>query len=79
MNWELLVLSAFAVLGTIEWIKGFFKQAPAFVWRILLPVACIGMLFVPNQVRLGLCVLSLTQIGYDTFVAIVKQKIGVKE
>jgi hypothetical protein len=36
------VLVALIAVGVLEWLKGFFPKAPAWLWRVLLIVASVG-------------------------------------
>jgi hypothetical protein len=36
------VVVALIAVGALEWLKGFIPNAPAWVWRVLLAMACIG-------------------------------------
>ena len=80
VNWEIIMSAAFAAIGVMEYIKGFFKEAPGKAWRILLPVFCVAFSAVatllPPWVIGGILALSLSQVGYDLIIQTVKRKIG---
>jgi len=68
---KLILLAGFGTVGLIEWLKGLLPKVPGIVWRIVMPVACIGLwaasMWVP-VVFWGLVVLASTQLGYQGFV-----------
>jgi len=80
INWEIVLAAAFAAIGVLEFIKGFFKTAPGKAWRILQPVLCLAFaaiaLVAPPWIMTGVLALALSQIGYDVIIATVKKKIG---
>lgn len=81
IDWVYLVASAFTVAGIIEYVKGFFKKAPAWTWRVVLPVACIGVAFAGDggvyQIATNaLLILALSQLCYEGIIAKVKKTIG---
>lgn len=82
INWEIVLAAAFAAIGILEYVKGFFKEAPSKSWRLLQPVLCLAFAAVaallPSWVMVGILALSLSQIGYDVIIQAVKTKIGGK-
>lgn len=82
IDWEIVMAAAFAAIGVIEYIKGFFKNAPGNAWRLLMPVLCIlfsavGALL-PPWIMGGILALALSQVGYDVIIGAVKAKLGAK-
>lgn len=80
INWEIVLAAAFAAIGIIEYIKGFFKKADSKIWRALQPVLCIAFAAVgallPAWVMTGILALALSQVGYEVMIETVKKKIG---
>lgn len=80
VDWEIILAAAFAAIGVIEYIKGFFKAAPGKAWRLLMPVLCIAFaavaLLLPPWVMMGVLALALAQVGYDVIIQTVKNKLG---
>jgi len=82
IDWEIVMAAAFAAIGVIEYIKGFFKNAPGNAWRLLMPVLCflfsaVGALL-PPWIMGGILALALSQVGYDVIIGAVKAKLGAK-
>jgi len=80
INWEIVLAASFAAIGVIEYVKGFFKEAPGKAWRLLLPALCVlfsalGALL-PSWVMGGVLALALSQVGYDIIISTVKARIG---
>lgn len=79
-SWDTILYAAFATIGTIEWIKGFFPTAPKHAWRALQLLLCVGYAaafqFLPAWGRVAFLALALSQIGYDTVISAVKRRIG---
>jgi DMSO reductase anchor subunit len=80
IEWEIVLAAAFAAVGILEYLKGFFKSAPGAAWRIVQPVLCLAFAAVaallPSWVMVGILALALSQIGYDTIIQVVKKKLG---
>ena len=80
INWEIVLAAAFAAIGVIEYIKGFFRDAPSNVWRALMPVFCLLFAGVsallPGWVMVGILSLALSQVGYELIIETVRKKIG---
>lgn len=81
IDWGYLVAAAFTVAGVLEYVKGFFKSAPGWIWRVSLPIICIGVSFAGGGERHqiatnALLILALSQICYDGIIAKVKKTIG---
>jgi len=79
INWEVILIAAFNAVGVLEFVKGFFKTAPANTWRILQPVLCLAFsavaMIAPAWVIHGLTALSVSQVGYQTIIETVKKKL----
>ena len=86
---RMILLAGFGTVGIVEWVKGLLPKVPGFVWRIVMPLVCIGVwaasMWVP-VVFWGLVVLATTQLGYQGFIqfgseitAIIKNKFGGTE
>ena len=79
VDWELVLATAFAAIGIIEWVKGFSKQGKPEIWRWLLPVVCLVIgavaLLLPPWVLVGILALALSQIGYEVIIEAVKKRI----
>jgi len=82
IDWEIVMAAAFAAIGVIEYIKGFFKSAPSNAWRLLMPVLCILFsaigAILPPWIMGGILALALSQVGYDVIISAVKAKLGAK-
>ena len=74
-NWEIVLSAAFASIGVIEYIKGFFPGVNKNVWRGLMPLFCLGFAAVTALLP-GILALSMTQVGYDLIVDTVKNKLS---
>jgi len=66
--------AALGVVGALEYLKGFFKDAPTLAWRLMLPVVCVGVAFAGDgglyQVATNsVILLAMCQIGYDKIIA----------
>jgi hypothetical protein len=70
-DFKMILLAGFGTVGFMEWIKRLLPKAPGWVWRLSMPVLCIGLwaasMWVP-VVFWGLVVLATTQLGYQGFV-----------
>jgi hypothetical protein len=79
-NWDIILTAAFAAIGVIEYIKGFFPTAPGWVWRITMPVSCLvfGAIaaLAPAWVMTGILALALSQVGYQLIIETIKRKFG---
>jgi len=79
MDWEIVLFSAFTAIGFVEYIKGFFKDAPGVIWRVSMPIVCLvmGVVFTlsPDFVQTGLVVVAVVQLGYDIIIDTVKNKL----
>lgn len=86
MNWELVTIGVFVVVGLIEYVKGFFPQASASTWRVaIVPAsflaAAVGQIATlqpvwPGVLLHGLVILSASQLGYQVVVEAVKRRLG---
>jgi hypothetical protein len=80
INWEVILIAAFNAVGVIEFVKGFFKNAPSKAWRILQPLLCLAFsalaMIAPAWVIHGVTALSVSQVGYEVIIETVKKKIS---
>ena len=79
INWEIVLAAAFAAIGVLEFIKGFFPSATGKAWRILQPILCLGFsavsLVAPPWIMTGILALALSQVGYEVIIETVKNKV----
>lgn len=82
VDWEVVLSAAFGAIGVLEYIKGFYKGSPSYVWRILQPVLCLGFAavaaFLPAWVMTGILALALSQVGYELILDGVRKKLAVR-
>jgi hypothetical protein len=80
ISWELVLAGAFAAVGVLEYVKGFFGEVKPKAWRLLQPVLCIlfaaTAALLPSWVMAGVLSLALSQIGYELIIETVRKKIG---
>lgn len=86
MNWEIVTIGVFVVVGVMEYLKGFAVGAKPMVWRIALIPASFAVAAVaqaallkplwPGVVLMGLMILAASQLGYSVVVEVVKKKLG---
>ena len=83
MDWKTALLGAVGVVGMIQWVKGFCKDAPTWVWGVASAAICFGLsavvVFVPKfsqWVLLGGAMLACCQLGYETIVKLLLAKIN---
>lgn len=81
IDWAYIVAACIGVVGGLEYIKGFFKDAPTIAWRIMLPIVCLGVAIAGDggiyQIATdAIIMLAICQIGYDKLIAFGKGKIG---
>lgn len=68
-----VALAVIATVGTVQWIKGFFKKSPTWIWRLLLPLFAIGWgflmgkMWVDRALYAGL-IIALSEAGYAAIV-----------
>ena len=72
------ILGGLTVVGCLEWIKGFAKRAPTWVWGVAAAALAVGWAVAPDWVRLAAGVLAISQIGYATLIQAVKAYIAAK-
>jgi len=67
--------AAIAVVGVMEWLKGFFPvdKVPSWVWRALMAPTCVAIAAAGggalNQILSnGAALIAITQIGYPVLV-----------
>jgi hypothetical protein len=81
MDWGNVVSVAVAVVGLLQWFKGLFKKAPAWMWAVASAVGCMGVaatvFYLPPWVLMGLVALAVAQLGYETIVKFILSKIPV--
>ncbi len=75
-NMGLLLGGAVATAGLIQWGKGLVKKAPSWVWAICLIIFGVGYMYAPEQVRTGLLISAIAQLGYETLIQPIKKKVG---
>ena len=78
INWVYLIAAAFGVAGTMEYIKGFAKAAPTWVWHAILPVVCVGVAAAGDgggwQIATNaIFLLAITQLAYDLVISSVRK------
>ena len=82
MNWELVTIGVFVVVGLMEYLKDFGLEVPPMVWRIALIPAAFGIAFVieklPPFVLMGLLILAVAQLGYEIVVETVRKRLEGK-
>jgi len=86
MNWELVTVGVFVVVGLIEYAKGFAPLASPNTWRLaIVPAAfvaaAVGQIATlqpvwPGVLLHGLVILSASQLGYQVVVEAVKRRLG---
>lgn len=80
IDYEIVLSAAFAAIGLLEYVKGFFPSATPLVWRALMPVVCLTlagfMALLPQWVTTGILALALSQVGYELIIQSVKSRIG---
>lgn len=86
MNWELVSVGVFVVVGLIEYVKGFFPNAKSNTWRVAIVPAsfvagAVGQIATaqpvwPGVLMHGLVILSASQLGYQVVVEAVKRRLG---
>lgn len=75
-----LAAAAIGVVGILEYLKGFWKTAPSIVWRLAMPLICIGVSILGDgglwQVASNSVILvALCHLGYDKILAQGKEKV----
>jgi len=78
---QLWVGGGVVVVGMIQFAKGLFPkpaqdQIPSWVWAIIAAGSAIAYAYVPEGIRNALGVLAVSQIGYETILQTVKNKLG---
>ncbi len=86
MNWEIITMGVFIVVGLIEYAKGFLSAAPTQAWRIAIVPASFAAAVVcqaallkpiwPGILLNGLLILAASQLGYQVVVEAVKKRLG---
>ena len=65
---------AIAVIGLIQLAKNFVTLKPK-VWAILVVPIAVGYAYLPEPFQNGLGIAALSQIGYETIIQLVKDKL----
>ena len=80
ISWEHVTIGVFVVVGLIEYVKGFARSAPAWVWRVTLVPASFAVAasieHLPPFVLVGLVILAAAQLGYEVVVETVRKRMG---
>ena len=76
VNWQMLVLGAFCVIGFTQWIKNYIPVA----WKkwalpIVSIVAAIAWCILPQSLKDAGAVLAIAQIGYENIIQIIDKKL----
>ena len=76
MDWQMLLLGAFCVVGFTQWGKNFIPEKPR---KWILPLVSIAIAavwgFIPPQLRESGAVLAIAQIGYEYIIQIIDKKL----
>lgn len=80
IDWMFLAAAAFGVAGVLEYIKGFAKKAPKWLWRLALPFVCAGVAVAASggikQIAVNaVLILAMSQLCYEAIVGAVKKLI----
>jgi hypothetical protein len=80
VDFGLLLMAAIAVVGLIEYTKGWWKSAPSWVWRAFSPIACVlAAIGVGGGWRKelfeALVLLAICELAYQTIVAAIPKLI----
>lgn len=62
------IKGAIVLIGMIQYLKGAFPKAPAWVWTIAVPLLAAGYAFAPPVVQDAAGVLAASQLGYEGIV-----------
>ncbi len=70
--WPIILLIAVAVIGCVEWLKGFAKKAPTWIWAVVSLVLCAGFAagdeYIGHWVLYGGVAMALIKFGYELFI-----------
>jgi hypothetical protein len=77
IDWLGALAIGFAAVGDIQYLKGWCKGCPSWVWGVALPVVCVGLAFAPPVVLMGALALGIAQLGYENIVKVVMAKLGI--
>ncbi len=71
--WQIILLIAVAVIGCVEWLKGFAKKAPTWIWALVSLALCAGFalsdVYVKgNWVLYGGVAMAIIKFGYELLV-----------
>jgi len=78
-NWAAWLAGAVAVVGITQYLKGFAKEAPSWVWLAVMPVLAIGTAWAAGGARPwydALGIVAIAQLGYELIVQGVKRNLG---
>lgn len=78
---QLWIGGGVVVVGMIQFVKGLFPktlqdQIPSWAWALVAACSAIAYAYVPDGIRNALGVLAVSQIGYETILQTVKNKLG---
>jgi hypothetical protein len=81
IDWMFLIAGAFGVAGILEYIKGFAPNAPKIIWRLLLPIACVGTAIAADggvyQMSINaILLLAMSQLCYEAIIGAVKSRVS---
>ncbi|MFW6312256.1 MAG: hypothetical protein ACOC2N_00025 [Spirochaetota bacterium] len=83
MNWETVSIGVFIVVGLIEYVKGFAKDAPSWIWRVaVVPLSLLVALsveYLPPFVVVALVIIAAAQLGYEVIVESVRKRLRGSE
>ena len=80
VDFMFIIALAFGVAGVTQWVKGFFPTWPTLVWRLILPVVCVGVAFAAGGgLRVialnAILALAVSQICYEALISRVRKMI----
>jgi len=78
IDWMFLAAAAFGVAGVIEYVKGFARKAPKWLWRLALPFVCAGIAVTGGggitQIAVNaVLILAMSQLCYEAIIGAVKK------
>lgn len=68
------IKGAIAVIGLIQLAKNFVTLKPK-LWALLVVPLSVGYAYLPEAAQAGLGIAALSQIGYETIIQLVKDKL----
>lgn len=79
VTWVLVLMGAVIVVGILQFLKTFLKEKKSWVWGTvsfgLSFIVAAVMQFLPSWILLGMLVLSVSQLGYENIVQLVRRKL----